>query len=87
MTHVSRVSEAKPRVGTFTLLCFSFHSGALFSDWPEQNMVFGDRYREFEFILRLIHQIFTSDYYLLFLNVSSFLSLSYLYVLECFLAF
>ena len=75
------------RSRAFALLCFSLHSGALFSDWPEQNMVFGDRYREFEFILRLIHQIFTSDYYLLFLSVSAFLSLSYLYVLECVLSF
>ena len=74
MTYVSlsRVSEAKPSVGTFALLCFSLHSGALFSDWPEQNMVFGDRYREFEFILRLIHHI----YIRLLLAVSECLRLS-----------
>lgn len=28
---------------------FSFDSGSLLSDWPEENMVFGDRYWKFEF--------------------------------------
>ena len=41
---------------------FSFRSGPLLSDWPGENMVFGDRYWTSEFALHIVERAFCWDY-------------------------